>query len=86
MPSHGSGEASVPDTPPMATPAAPSGVEFVTPPSDVSPISDDALPWHRTLVNIYDNTSEVKHKYDGLCLMVAEEPRSFAKAEKYKCW
>lgn len=66
--------------------ATPSSIEWATPPTDTSLDSDDAPRRYRTVSNVYDTTSVHDIEYNGLCLLVAEEPASIAQVLKEVCW
>uniref|UniRef100_A0ACD5U6F7 Uncharacterized protein n=1 Tax=Avena sativa TaxID=4498 RepID=A0ACD5U6F7_AVESA len=71
-----------PSTPPPLT------VEYATPPSNASLPSpgEEAPRRYRTLQNLFDTTDRVDPAYNDNCLLVAEEPATFADAEKDGAW
>jgi hypothetical protein len=75
---------------PPATPAMPPPplVEFATPPSNATVPSpgEEAPHRYRTLENLFDTTEEVDLAYSDVCLLTADEPATFARAEKDKLW
>jgi hypothetical protein len=79
-----------------ASPAAPSTpetpqqplMEFATPPSNATVPSpgEEAPRRYCTLENLFDTTEEVELAYDNVCLLTADEPTTYAEAEKDKLW
>ena len=83
--------APTPTSPAYGTPiSTPTGVEHTSPPSGAS----EALPGaeaprrYRTLENLWDTTEEVEANYSDseMCMLVGEEPASFAEAETDQGW
>ncbi|KAF0904823.1 hypothetical protein E2562_037598 [Oryza meyeriana var. granulata] len=63
------------------------GVEFCTPPSNVSDGSDEAPQRYRTVANTLATTMPIlDFDYGDECMVAMEEPTSFTEAEKESCW
>jgi hypothetical protein len=63
-------------------------MEFATPPSNTTVPSpgEEAPRRYRTLENLFNTTEEVDPAYSDVCLLTADEPATFAEAEKDKMW
>ncbi|KAF0891500.1 hypothetical protein E2562_009908 [Oryza meyeriana var. granulata] len=61
--------------PATPTPSTVAGIEFCTPPTDVSTGIDEAPRWYRTVVNTLATMSPIlDFDYGDECLMAMEEP------------
>lgn len=79
-----------PHTPTPPLPDEPLSVPSTTttpsPSTATSTSSMSGQPHYRSLQEVYDATSPLDFEEVGVCMLAAEEPTSFAEAEKEACW
>ena len=62
-------------------------VEFCTPPSSVTPGTEEGPVRYRHVQDILSTTKPVlDFDYSDQCLLATEEPASFVEAEQHECW
>ncbi len=62
-------------------------MEFCTPPTSVTPETDEGPVRYRRLQDIHSTPEPVlDFDYSDQCLVATEEPVSFVEAEKHECW
>nr|CAE04466.3 OSJNBa0029L02.7 [Oryza sativa Japonica Group] len=62
-------------------------VEFCTPPSSVTPGTEEGPVRYRRVQDILSTTEPVlDFDYSDQCLLATEEPASFVEAEQHECW
>jgi hypothetical protein len=82
------GQASSSSTPATPRTPPPPQAEIVSPPTDASLPSpgEEAPRRYRTLQNLFDTTVTIEPEYSLMCLLLHDEPASFAEAEKVQGW